>query len=262
MIHRHQEIRNRTSGFSLIEVIIVVSLMAFIYSVAIPQFSMRSGAETANKLNQLAGDIRSAFDMSVLTKKTYRIVFELTSGDYWLEEANGENVFLGSEKADRDLNETEEKDAAIAFDGKMEEYKALAGTAVTDPGTEKEIAPTSPILLAKNALKKPTWSPVENMEWTRRSLAPVLIIKDMQTEHHGGKQSAQDLGQGQDAHVMMYFFPNGYVEKTVIHISYRKNDFDIDDSQEPYTIITVPIEGVAEIESGYVEVNVHDDREG
>lgn len=246
------------SAFSLIEVIIVVALIAFVYTVAIPQFSMPSGAETANKLNQLASDVRSAFDMSVLTKKTYRLVFELASGNYWLEEASTEQVFLGSDKADRDLTESEEKDEQLAFDAKLQEYTELAGQTVNDPENEKEIPPTSPVLQAKNVLKKPTWSRIENMEWGMRSLAPALIIQDMQSEHHASKQSFQELGQ--DARAMIYFFPNGYVQKAVLHIAYRKGDAEIDDSQEPYTVVTNPHEGTADILSGYVEVNVHDDR--
>ncbi len=259
MTAKGNEIRHRESGFSLIEVIIVVALIAFVYTVAIPQFSMRSGAETANKLNQLASDIRSAFDQAVLTRKPYRIVFELTSGDYWLEEASSENFYLGSEKADRDLTESEEKEADIAFDTKMQEYQDLAGAAVNDPENDKEIPPTSPILMAKNALKRPKWTPLENMEWGRRSLAPTLIIQDMQAEHHGGKQTMADLGP--EGRAMIYFFPSGYVQKTVLHLAYRKGDTEIDDSQQPYTMTTVPNEGVAETIAGYVEVNVHDDRE-
>ncbi len=259
MTARDNASRQRDSGFSLIEVIIVVALIAFVYTVAIPQFSMRSGAETANKLNQLASDIRSAFDQSVLTRKPYRIVFELQSGDYWLEEASSDSFYLGSDKTDRDLTENEEKDADLAFDSKMQEYVDLAGAAVNDPDSDKEIPPTSPILMAKNALKRPKWTPIENMEWGRRSLAPTLIIQDMQSEHHGAKQTLLDLGQ--DGRAMIYFFPSGYVQKAVLHIAYRRGDFEIDDTQEPYTMTTVPNEGVAETVSGYVEVNVHDDRE-
>jgi len=253
------EIRHSNSGFSLIEVIIVVALIAFVYAVAIPQFSMRSGAETANKLNQLAGDVRAAFDQAVLTRKAYRLVFELASGDYWLEESSSEHFFLGSEKSDRDLTESEEKEADLAFESRMQEYIDLAGDAVNDPESDKEIPPTSPVVMAKNALRKPKWSPVENMEWSRRSLAPTLIIQDMQSEHHWGKQSFLELGP--EGRAMIYFFPSGYVQKAVIHIAYRKGDSDIDDSQEPYTMTTIPNEGVAEIVSGYVEVNVHDERE-
>src|ERR1044072_2515869 len=101
-----------SGGFSLIEVIVVIALIAFVYTVALPQINQRTGAETATKLNELAGDVRSAYDLSVLTGKTYRMVFMLNSGDYWLEEADRPDVYLGMDKIDRDPTEAEEKDAA------------------------------------------------------------------------------------------------------------------------------------------------------
>lgn len=257
MLSEAKHLRER--GFSLIEVIIVVALIAFVYTVAIPQFNLRTGAETANKLNQLAGDVRSAFDMAVLTRKTYRMVFHLASGDYWLEEASTENVYLGTDKADRDPTESEEKDEELAFESRIQQYQDLAGQAVTDPESDKEIPPTSPVLQAKDALRKPKWIRIQNMEWGVRSLAPALIIQDMQAEHHGSKQSFLELGP--EARAMLYFFPDGHVQKAVFHIAYRKGDAEIDDTQEPYTVTTNPVEGTAETVTGYVEVNVHDDRE-
>src|SRR4051812_13254684 len=83
------------AGFSLIEIIVVLALIGFIYTVAIPNFNQRTGAETSTKLSELAGDFRNAFDLSVLTGKTYRLVFMMGSGDYWLEEADRTDVFLG-----------------------------------------------------------------------------------------------------------------------------------------------------------------------
>ena len=133
-------------GFSLIEVIIVMALIAFIYTVAMPQFNMRSGAETATKLNGIAGDIRGAFDLAVLTGKPYRLVIQFNSGDYWLEETDKSNFGLSSDKIDRDPGEQEEKDEAIAFDSKFNDYIEMAGSAVSDPKSGKEIPPESPVL--------------------------------------------------------------------------------------------------------------------
>lgn len=247
------------AGFSLIEVIIVVALIAFVYSVALPQLNQRTGAEVANKINQLAADVRAAYDMSVLTHKTYRLVFVMASGDYWLEEADRENVYLGSDKLDRDPTEAEEKDQQIAFDIKFKDYEDLAGQAVTDKDSDKEIPPTSPVLEAKSRLKRAGWTRVENLEWTVRSLGPILMIKDMQSEHHGQKQDFSELGG--EARGMIYFFPSGYVERAVLHIAYKKDEMVPDDTQEPYTVTTNPYEGTAETVNGYVEVDVHQDQE-
>jgi prepilin-type N-terminal cleavage/methylation domain-containing protein len=256
MRQRHPD--NAASGFSLIEVIVVIALIAFVYTVALPQMNQKTGAEVATKLAEVAGDVRSAFDLSVLTGKTYRMVFVMNSGDYWLEEADREDIFLGSDKVDRDQSEAEEKDAATDFDQRFAEYKDLAGQAVTEEKSGHEIAPTSPVMTAKDKLKPPAWARVESLEWSKRSLGPMLMIRDMQAEHHGHKQELLELGP--EARGMIYFFPGGYVERSVIHIAFKKDDMTPDDSQEAYTLTTNPYEGTAEVEPGNQDVDVHADK--
>lgn len=246
-------------GFSLIEVIIVVALIGFVYTVALPQFGMRSQTEVANKLNQLASDVRGAYDMAVLSKKTYRLVFMMASGDYWLEEADRSDVTLGNEKIGRDPTEEEDKEADAHFDEKMKEYETLAGQTVVDQEKEKEIKPTSPVLSARTKLSKPKWTRVETLEWTARTLGPNMMIKEMQAEHHGQKQDFQELGE--KARAMVYIFPQGYIERAVIHIYFKKSELVPDEDQPSYTILTQPYQGTADVLDQYQDIDVHDDRE-
>ncbi len=241
--------------------IVVVALVAFVYAVALPQFNTRTGADTASKLSILAGDVRNAYDLSVLTGKTYRLVFMFNSGEYWLEEASKPEVYLGMDKIDRDPTEAEEKDEQQAFDTKFQEYVELAGQAVTDPEKDgKEIPPTSPVVTAKESLRVAQWSRVESLEWGARSLGPHMMIRDMQAEHHGAKQDLAELGA--EARGMIYFFPGGYVERSVVHIAMKKDEMQPDeDPNTAYTMVTNPYEGTGEVEPGYVEVDVHNDKE-
>jgi prepilin-type N-terminal cleavage/methylation domain-containing protein len=250
-----------SAGFSLIEVIVVLALVAFVYTVALPQFNLRTGAEVASKLNILAGDVRNAYDLSVLTGKTYRMVFMFNSGDYWLEEASKPEVYLGMDKVDRDPTESEEKDEAQAFDTKFEEFVELAGQAVTDPDADgKTIPPTSPVVSARESLKKAQWLRVDNMEWGARSIGPHMMVRDMQAEHHGQKQELADLGP--EGRGMIYFFPSGYVERAVVHIAMKKDEMTPDeDPNSAYTMVTNPYEGTGEVQPGYVDVDVHDDKD-
>jgi prepilin-type N-terminal cleavage/methylation domain-containing protein len=246
------------SGFSLIELIIVVALIAFAYTVALPGLGIRSESEIALKLNTLAGDVRNAFDLSVLTGKPYRLVFNLASGEYWLEEPDQPEFYLGSEKVDRDPTEAEEKDAEVAFEQKMREFEDAAGQVVSAASGDEQISPTSPVVEAKSRLRKAIWTRVSNSEWGKRSLGPELIIKEMQSEHHGRRQDFSELGD--QARGMIYFFPQGYVEKAVLYLYYKKDDLVPDESKEPYTFITFPYEGVADVMSGRLEINVHEDQ--
>ena len=55
------------------------------------------------------------------------------------------------------------------------------------------------------------------------------------------------------------FFPKGYVEKAVIHLGVSAGDFEVDTTQPATTITTVPNEGFANVESGYIEVDIFKD---
>jgi hypothetical protein len=181
----------------------------------------------------------------------------MAKGDYWLEEADQEHFYIGADKVDRDPTEAEEKDDQLFYEQKMREYSDLAGQAVIDSSKDKEIPPVSPVVEAKLKLRKAQWTPVSNSEWSKRSLGPQLLIKEMQSEHHGRLQNFSELGE--NARGMIYFFPNGYVQKAVLYVYYKKDDFVPDESKEPYTVVTFPFEGIAEVNSGRINVDVHED---
>jgi prepilin-type N-terminal cleavage/methylation domain-containing protein len=246
-------------GFTLFEVMVVISLVVFMYAVAIPNFSLKTGTEAATKIGQLTSDVRSAFDMAVLSGYPHRLVFELASGDYWLEKAETRIVYLGDDKLNRDPTEEEEKGLIEFFDERFKEYEGLAGEEITDPETGNPVKPTSPVIEARNGLSPTEWERVDTLEWKRRQLGPYYLIKDMQSEHHHVKQTLEDAGP--KGRAFLYFYPNGYVQKAVIHLAARKGEMEVDDSEPPYTITTTPWEGTAQAVSGYEEVDVLEDRD-
>lgn len=230
---------------TLFEVIIVVGLLALVYSVAIPQFSARSGAEAATKVGRLAEDFRSAFDLAVLTGKPYRMVFEPNSGRYWLETTNQTGFLLGDARLTADMTEEEEKDQRAAAENDFLEFEALAGEPIVDPDTQTEFKPVSPVVQAKSSLLIPEWTKVANLEWRERTLGPFLMIKEMQAEHHMTKQSVTELPE--NGRVIIHFLPAGYVEKAWLVVSYKKGEREPDDSIAPFTFVTNPYAGTLDV---------------
>lgn len=245
------------SGFTLVEIIFVVVLMGLIYSVALPDLDLGVGTSRAARLGRVTSAVRTAFDMAVLYRKPYRLVFELQSGDYWLEETDRRDFLPGDLEMDRDLTEMEEKEAIENFDQEFEEYVDLAGQEIDDPENDRTFSPESPVLQAKDKLRPAKWTRVDSREWKERSLGPDFIIASLQAEHHGEKQTAGDLEE--QARAMIYFYPAGYVERAVIHIARRKGDAGIDENEPGYTLVTHPWLGTAEVVPGTEEINVKDD---
>ena len=244
--------RQAVSGFTLIEILIVISLIAFVYSVAMPNLGVTSNSEIATKLGRLNSDIRAAYDTAVLSNRPYRLVFQLRSGDYWLETTESENVKLGDSKVDADPSEEETKNKDAEFDSKFEDYVKMLGDPITNPHSEHKIPQTSPVIQAKELLRGPVWAKVDSLEWQKRTLGGGLIIKDMQAEHLERKISLDD--NGPEARAFIYFLATGYVEKAFMHIYYTKDEGVVDDEREPYTFQTKPWEGVSVIDAGYTEV--------
>jgi prepilin-type N-terminal cleavage/methylation domain-containing protein len=246
--------RHASAGFTLIEIIIVISLIAFVYSVAMPNLGLTSSSEIATKLGRLNSDVRAAYDLSVLSGKPYRLVFQLRSGDYWLESTDALDVKLGDDKVETDPSEEEVKNKEEEFESKFQEYVNMLGDAVTDPNSSHKVPQSSPVIQAKDILRGPVWAKVETLEWQTRSLGEGLIIKDMQAEHHRRKISLEE--DGPEARAFIFFFPTGYVERAVIHIYYTRDEGVIDEEKEPYTFQTKPWEGVSVIDNGYTEVAI------
>lgn len=233
--------------------------MAFMFVVVMPNMSLRTTAEADSNVNKLAADVRAVFDTAVLLGKPHRMVFNLMSGEYWVEASDRSDFFMGNEKSPRDLTEEEERDEIEGFDQVFKEYEDLAGEAIADSGDDKEIPASSPVILAKEKLRKPKWHRVTSLEWRNRSVGPVLIFKGIQAEHHSGIQSFVELGDR--ARAMIYFFPSGYAEKAVLYLSFRKGDFDFDEKIAPYRLVVDSYTGTAEVSSSTEEVDINaDDR--
>lgn len=240
-------------GFTLLEIVIVVALIAGVYTFALPQFGIFSGLEISSTLNRLAVDIRSAWDVSVLTGRVHRMAFEIGGGDYWLEVADRNEVFLGLEGLDRDLSKDEEEENRLAFEESFKRYEDMLGNPLFDPDEEKEVIPLTPVTASKKRLQRVKWTMVKNLEWQKRTLAPLLSVQALQAEHHVRKQSNED-GDGA-TQAFLYFFPDGYVEAAVIQVAVMLDETTIDRSVPPYTVRTNPYEGTADVISGREELD-------
>ncbi|MCX6131704.1 MAG: hypothetical protein NTX25_21920 [Proteobacteria bacterium] len=244
-------------GFSILEMMMVISLAALMFVVAAPNLSISEQTEAAQKLGALSGDIRAAYDTAVLSRKPHRLVFSFGSGEYWLESTEREQFLMGDDKLDHDPNPAEIKEKKAKFEEEFEQYKLLAGRDIEDTESEKVVPASSPLLAAKALLAPVEWKPVEDGEWQKRHLGPQFLVRSMQAEHHGHLQTLEELGK--DGFAYLYFFPQGYVERAVIHIAPVEVDNKAKYDERTYTLTTEPYEGLANVTSGFREVDLSRD---
>ncbi|MEZ4819768.1 MAG: type II secretion system protein [Bdellovibrionota bacterium] len=76
----------RNSGFTLIELIFVLVLMAVIGGFAMPKLASISGMNKKTKVLKLAGFLQRAHQLAVLKGKNFRVVLDANAGQFWIEE--------------------------------------------------------------------------------------------------------------------------------------------------------------------------------
>ena len=244
------------SGFTLLEIILVLAIMAAAYTFLMPNLAINRAVEISVKLSRLGSDFRSAYDMSVLSGKPHRLVFHLYSGTYWLESTNQNNVKLGDANRDHDPT-PDDVQAEFAYKQEVfQEYVDLAAEDIVDDESGESIAISSPVIESQDYLLGASWRKVDSMEWRARSLGPELIISDMAVTHLADVQTVDDLEE--DAVVFIYILPNGYLEKAVMHL-HERVDGSYDPDRAPYTIVTSPWTGEIEIRDGFEEESVRDE---
>lgn len=246
------------AGFTLIEIILVITLIAAAYAAVAPDFSLNTAAERSSRVGQFAEDFRKAYDMSVLFKRPYRMVVGLGTDIYWLETTEARDFYLGTDKSERDGGKEAYDEEVARLNAEFEEYKDLAGNDVSDPTNDRTIPPASPLLAAKDAMMPTEWFAVTDDSWGEKKLGSELVFQDLWAEHHQQKQTAFIYAEADEApKAYIYFFPSGYVERAVIHIAVKESDTEIDTSIEPFTLITEPTLGTVTTETGYNDVQIN-----
>lgn len=177
------------SGFTLIELSIILILLGVMLLFAVPKLGNREDISLRSTARELAGTIQSLFDESVLKKTSYQLVFEITENRYLIIEKN----------PDKESIKPDETENVIDTSDKSE---------------------TSEVIDVTNRYKK---------------LPEKIFIKDITTA---------TVNKATDGRVTIEFYPDGFMDKGVIHISNSKKD---------YTLTTTPLTGKVKVLEGYVE---------
>lgn len=179
------------SGYTLIELSIILILLGIMLLFAIPKLGNREDISLRSTARELAGTIQSLFDESVLNKTSYQLVFEITDNRYLIIEKR------------------------------------------PDSETDKHGEPVRPEDVTKSS------GQTEVIDVTNRykKLPEKIFIKDITTE---------TINKATEGRVTIEFYPDGFMDKGVIHISNGKND---------YTLTTTPLTGKVKVLEGYVEVS-------
>jgi general secretion pathway protein H len=223
--------RRSSDGFTLIEVMIVIALVALVTVVS--AVGLRSFAKTdlRNTASRMAGAIRYLFDRASTTGKVHRLVLDFEEGRYWAEVTEDTFIMAAGKEteasrrklAQRIAKEEEEKRRA-------EEQEATFGGQIPTKYLPKPFVP-----------KRAKFNAMGEMAIRPVTLKSSVLLGDIYTP-----RLDEPLATGRG---YLYFFPLGMTEAATIHLSDKKQETF-------YTLLVHPLNGRVTIKNAYVEANL------
>jgi prepilin-type N-terminal cleavage/methylation domain-containing protein len=205
-------IKPKQSGFTLIELIFVVLMIALLSSFTLPKVSNMAGFNLKSGATQMAGYLRSAYEESVLRHKRVRVRFDLANARYWAE-----SYEEGSDLIPLIDEETKIDDVLEKFEKRSTDGKDLSDEEKMERESER-------------------YKKVEGGSLAATHLPHDIKFKGIFTSTEG-KLIA-------DGTPWVDFTPGGFAPKTIVYV--------MNDREQLYSIILQPLGGRTRIERGEV----------
>jgi prepilin-type N-terminal cleavage/methylation domain-containing protein len=212
-------IKNNNHGFTLIELMITISIIAVIAALVGVSANSIMGANLRSTSSGLAGSIRYTYDLAARKSNVFRIVFSLDEQAYWVE-TSSEKFLLNREKTEVDQGAVVEEDDEDRF----ERSRRFVDRTAIDSGEMWQ------------PKKKATFSSFAGRNTPKVNLPDGITFQDVWISHQTDKVTT--------GLAYLYAFPTGQMENAVIHIG---------DEDDTYTLEVEALTGRVMVTPYYVE---------
>jgi type II secretory pathway pseudopilin PulG len=215
------KLRRRRAGLTLIELVIVVSLLALMVTIVVPSVINIIGANLRSTAGEVAGAIRFTYDLAARKNVPFRLVFDLDEQAYWVESA--------SEKYLLDREKVEVSEGRVDEDAELEKQQKRSRRFI-----DRSYIEGGEMWQPKG---KPSFSAFAGRYTKKKPLPDDIVFQDVWVAHQDDRVTA--------GLAYLYCFPTGMTERAVIHIG--------DDAEDVYTLVVEALTGVVRIYPEYIE---------
>ena len=242
------------SGFTLLEMIIAVTILALVFSISVPALNSITRVELRAAADKLAGNVKYLYDRAVLEKIYVRLVFDLDTGTYY-PESTADRFYLKKDPLEVENGAVVNSEGTEGTDGTEEEdtepdiFDRLFGDDMTSAQSQSTSTEGDQIqnktwagwsdYAAKFKRKKAHFGGYETELSKRENLPEGTAFYKMQTR---GLKEPATVGK-----VYMHIFPTGYVEEAVIYLV-DKDDLELpEDEMKIWTLKVDPLTGIVRV---------------
>ena len=237
--------RRRSQGFTLIEVMVALMVVALIATIGVKGFRTVTKGNLREGSAHMAGAIRFLFDRASITGKYHRLVIDLNEGRYWAEVSDDRFYAPNQAESEPERQKREEKeDAAEEEERKRQErQQMLYGN--NSSSSSSSSASSSSFDMSKMEVGEFRPRRARFAAFKETALKPVTLkkvrIKSVYTPRMTDPVTA--------GRVYLYFYPLGQTEPAVITLT--------DESGESvFSLVVHPITGRVKIYNVEVKPNL------
>ncbi len=220
------------TGFTLMEMLVVMALLALVLGMTIPYVGGVLGVQVRSAARQLAGTIRYTFDEAVLKSSNFRIVFNLDRHAYTVEQCSGTStaiLYRNAEERERGEELLEEK--LRRLEDYAQSRSGMGALPISDSllqsCSQAQDPNLAPVVLEEPLTLLGVWTPQY----------PAVMRGDPE----GPPENPED-----DQIVVVNFLKGGYAERAFIYLS--------DGGDDIYTLEIEPLTGMVTMYDGEYEV--------
>ena len=220
-------VRASDRGFTLVEVLIVVTIAAVLSALAIKGLRSLRKADLREASAQLSGAMRYLFDRASTTGKIHRIVIDMESGMYWAE-VSDDRFYIPREETVEQLQAREEKEAAEDEEAAQKRERAAREAESGKSAGANSSFDLSKLEVADFRPKRARFASFKDL-----ALKPVKLKKAKVRSVYTPRVT-EPLTSGR---AYVYFFPLGQTEPAIITLTDPESDDTI------YSLVVHPITG-------------------